>query len=340
MPHSPRTNWRSGVAFAGAGGEDAPEGLDAAKLEHGVSDRLVGGGVGVGFVALHLPGLEAQGVEGDGHAALCRRGPEGVPVPVVDGFHRVGRGEVHALQPQLGRSADLLGREKRVMVGDAGKRGPPAGLGLAEVGRPLVVDLVDVVGELLVLEEEADAQDAVDHLGVNAVDSHVPEAQLRCRGMGAVLVEAGVEHGVEVEGAAALGAVEEEAQPAEHAELLVLSAPLGAFVGLDDARDGVGKVRGGTLDPEVAGHPGHVDVRVAGDHAVVHVLPLHPDLRASVLLGSASLQPRGRVRAEVGLARRCHSAHPFDGLRVSGGAGRRGCCLRRNDGGGLSRRWR
>ena len=113
------------------------------------------------------------------------------------------------------------------MVGDARQRGPAAGLGLAEVRRPLVVDLVDVVGQLLIFEEEADAQDAVHDLGVNAVDGHVLEAQLRGRGMGAALVEAGVEHGVHVQGAAALGAVEEEAEAAEHAELLLSARHLG-----------------------------------------------------------------------------------------------------------------
>src|SRR5439155_1340812 len=63
-------------------------------------------------------------------------------------------------------------------------------------------------------------------------------------------------------------------QPAEDAELFFFSVPAGPLRALAHLRGLVAPLGGGVLDPEIAGHPGHVDVTVGGDDLVFH----RPDL--------------------------------------------------------------
>jgi hypothetical protein len=146
------------------------------------------------------------------------------------------------------------------------------GIGLAEVGGPAVVDLVDRLDQLAVLHAQADPEDPVHHLGVDAVEILVLQAQVRGRRVRAPLVEADVEHLLDVLRESALDLVEAEPEAAEDAELLFFGIPLRAVVGLPHLRDPVAEPGGRVLDPEIAGHPGHVDVAVGGDDAVAHGL--------------------------------------------------------------------
>jgi len=61
------------------------------------------------------------------------------------------------------------------VAGNAREADEALGIALAEVGRPVVVDLVHRLDELAVLHAQADPEDAVHHLGVDAVDLLVLE---------------------------------------------------------------------------------------------------------------------------------------------------------------------
>src|SRR5262249_60493840 len=135
---------------------------------------------------------------------------------------------------------------------------------------PAAVVLVARLYHLLVGKPQADAEDAVHALGVDAVDLLVLEPQGGGGGMRPAFVEAGLEHPLDVLGKSALDAVEAEAEAAVHPELLVLGEPAGPVVGLPHLRRPVAELRRPVLDPQVAGHPGHIDVAVGGDDLVAH----------------------------------------------------------------------
>src|SRR2546425_12121722 len=67
-------------------------------------------------------------------------------------------------------------------------------IALAEVRRPVVVDLVHRLDQLAVLHAQADPQDPIHHLGVDAVEVLVLQAQVRRGRVRATLVEPDLEH--------------------------------------------------------------------------------------------------------------------------------------------------
>src|SRR5207249_3451381 len=143
-------------------------------------------------------------------------------------------------------------------------------VGLAEVGGPTIVDLVDRLDELAVLHAQADPEDPVHDLGVDAVEVLILQPQIRRGGVRTTFVEADVEHPLDVLRESALDAVEAEAEAAVNAELFSLGEPPRSGVGLSHLRHLIAALRGRVLDPEFTGHPGHVDVAVAGDDATAH----------------------------------------------------------------------
>src|SRR5919201_3673635 len=88
--------------------------------------------------------------------------------------------------------------------------------------------------------------------------------------MRAAFVEPDVEHFVDVFREAALHAVEAEPETAEHPEVLAFGEPVRAVGRLAHLRDLLAELRRPVLDPEVARHPGHVDVAVGGNDPVIH----------------------------------------------------------------------
>src|SRR5262245_38777245 len=86
------------------------------------------------------------------------------------------------------------------------------------------------------------------------------------------LVEAGLEHPLHMLGEIALHLVEAEPQAAEDSELLFLREPARAVRSLAYLRNLIPHSRRRVLHPEIARHPGHIDVAIGGDDAVAHRL--------------------------------------------------------------------
>jgi hypothetical protein len=183
-----------------------------------------------------------------------------------------GDREVGALEPELRRAPQLAGRGRGIVARNAREPDEAPRVGLAEVGGPGVVDLVDRLRQLTILQTETDAEDAVHHLGVDAIEILILEPEIRRGRVRAALVEADLEHLLDVFGEVALDPVEAESEAAEDTELLFFGVPLRSVVGLPYLRDPVTELRRRVLHPEIAGHPRHVDVAVGGDDAVAHGL--------------------------------------------------------------------
>src|SRR5262249_51255045 len=141
------------------------------------------------------------------------------------------------------RAPKLFRRGGGVVTRNAREPDEAPRIALAEVGGPAVVDLVDRLDQLLVGKPQADAEDAVHDLGVDAVDLLVLEPEGGGGGMRPAFVEAGLEHPLDVLGKSALDAVEAEAEAAVHPELLVLGEPAGPVVGLPHLRRPVAELR-------------------------------------------------------------------------------------------------
>src|SRR5207245_11068175 len=88
-----------------------------------------------------------------------------------------GAGGLHAPEAALGHAMDVLDRGVDVAVGQAGEPDVAVGVVAAEVDEPVVVDPEHLVGRLVVVESCGCAEDAEDHLGIDAVTVHVLDAQ-------------------------------------------------------------------------------------------------------------------------------------------------------------------
>src|SRR2546425_1739515 len=187
-----------------------------------------------------------------------------------DGEHGGGHGEVSALEPEPRRAPELSRGRRGIMVGNAREADEAPWIALAEARRPVVVDLVHRLDQLAVLHAQADPQDPVHHLGVDPVEVLVLQAQVRRGRVRAALVEPDLEHLFHVLRESPLHAVEAEPEAAKDSELLFFGVPARTIRRLAHLRDLVPKPRGRVLDPEIAGHPGHVDVAVGGNDAIAH----------------------------------------------------------------------
>ena len=151
---------------------------------------------------------------------------------MVERLRSVGDGELAALQPKLGGPPEVRSGGLRVVVGEGGERSPAARVRLAEVRHPVVVDAVHEPGELLVVESQAHAHNAVQHLGVHAVKRHVLQSKFRVRGVRLTVEETRREDSVQALRLPPFRHAESEARASEHPERLVLGYPHQAFVGL------------------------------------------------------------------------------------------------------------
>src|SRR5438876_2439727 len=247
--------------------------LGGGDLEHG----RAGGAVAEVVLLLHrIVGRLANGiarrVERDRHATFLSGFPQRIPRPMPDGKRGSGHGEVGALETEPRRTPELRRRRHRIVVRNAREPDEAPGIGLAEVGGPAVVDLVDRLDELAVLHAQADPEDSVHHLGVDAVEVLILQTQIRRGRVRAALIEADLEHLLDVLRESALDSVEAEAESAEDTQFLFLGIPARSVVGLPHLGHPIAEPGGGVLDPEVAGHPGHIDVAVGGDDAIAHGL--------------------------------------------------------------------
>ena len=171
---------KSREPIQGAREHDAGEELGGDELEQGGA----GGPVSQVVFLLHrLVGRLAHGVAGrverDRHAAFLSRFPERIPGGMPDGERGRGDGEIGALEAEPRRAPELARRCGRIVTGDAREPDEPPGIGLAEVGRPVVVDLVHGLDELAILQAQPDPENPVHHLGVDAVDLLVLQPQRR-----------------------------------------------------------------------------------------------------------------------------------------------------------------
>src|SRR5262245_11022537 len=318
-------------AIEGARENDAREELGRDDLEHGGA----GGAVSQVVFLLHrlVRGLArriARRVERDRHAALLGRLPERIPGAVPDGVGCGRHGEVGALEAQTRGAPELARCRGRLVAGDAREPDEAPGIALAEVGGPVVVDLVHGLDQLTILHAQPDPEDAVHHLGIDAVDLLVLQSQGRRRRMRPALVEAGLEHPFHVLGEVALHLVEAEPEPAEDPELLFLGEPARAVRCLAHLRNLIAQPRRRVLHPEIAGHPGHVDVAVGGDDAVAHRwTSLAWDVRATGRRGAGALPTEARLWIE-GAAGACTAediAPPRPAVKTAPGTRQSSCTL-------------
>jgi hypothetical protein len=146
----------------------------------------------------------------------------------------------------------------------------------AELDEPVVVDLEHLVGGLGVIEPRGRAEDAVDHLGVDAVALHVERAELGVGGAAdallAVFVEAGRGHHVDaVVGARDVlraGGADAVHQPEGRA---VLAGPEGPVRPVCDVGHAILHRRRGVAGEQIRRDPRQVDVAVGGNPVVGHV---------------------------------------------------------------------
>ena len=94
-------------------------------------------------------------------------------------LHVPGARQLDALEAQLGDPMDLGHRGVDVAIGQARQADVAVGIVAAELGQPRVVDAQHLVGGLAVVQLGRRGEDAVDHLGVDAVAIHLLDAQVR-----------------------------------------------------------------------------------------------------------------------------------------------------------------
>src|SRR5207245_9904157 len=135
-------------------------------------------------------------------------------------------------------------------------------------------------------------------------------------------VEANLEHLLDVLRESPLDSVEAEAESAEDTELLFLGIPARSVVGLPHLGHPIAEPGGRVLDPEVAGHPGHIDVAIRGDDAIAHGLTSLESETVSVR--TFTPWPAGRVAPpnDTGQDDRRMCGSPQDGFGYVGAGAR------------------
>ena len=129
---------------------------------------------------------------------LVDRLPQRLPHRVPHRLHVPGAGELEPLDAHLGDPVDLFDRVVDVAIGQAGKPDLALRVVPAELLEPIVVDAQHLVRRFAVVEARGGAEDAVHHLGIDAVALHVLDAQMRVGAAAdillAVLVHPGLGH--------------------------------------------------------------------------------------------------------------------------------------------------
>ena len=155
-------------------------------------------------------------------ADLVDGGPERLPHRMPHRLHVPGARELDALEAELRDAMDLGDRGVDVAVRQVRQPDVTIGIGAAEVREPRVVDPQHLVGGLAVLQLCGGREDAVDHLGVDAVAIHLLDAQMRvaraANALLAVLVESGGRHHVDAQLLARHVLRARRAHPADQAE--------------------------------------------------------------------------------------------------------------------------
>ena len=160
------------------------------------------------------------------------------------------------------------------MVGEAGKPDESLGIAATEISCPPVVDAVDHAPGLGITKKFRPEGEAVDHLGIDAVQVLVLDPELRDGGvidaLGRILEEAGLGHPL-VPGhhprVCLLGA-----QDSDQAQLILAGPPYQALLRIYDPGHLVLEVSRGVGYEDIVGHPGQVYVGICGDYAVFHLL--------------------------------------------------------------------
>ena len=124
-------------------------------------------------------------MEGDWHVAFRGNCPEDVPFRLVDGRGRAGDVELGAAEAEICGPGQLLGGDLGVVAGEAGEADESFGIGRAELGGPLVVDVVNGCQDLGVAygvsacrKAAGHPENAVNHLAAYAVDVLVAKPEL------------------------------------------------------------------------------------------------------------------------------------------------------------------
>ena len=194
------------------------------------------------------------------------------------GLHVPGARQLHAPESEPGHAIDLLDRGVDVAIGQAGEPDVAVAVVTAEGREPVVVDPEHLVGRLVVVESRGRAEDAEDHLGIDAVTVHVLHAEGGVRRPAdaslAVLVEARRRHDVDTIVLPRHVLLPRRPHAADEPERsAILAGPVRPVRPLADEGHAVPHRRGGVRGEKVRRQHGKVDVAVGGDPCVAHVTP-------------------------------------------------------------------
>ena len=214
-------------------------------------------------------------VEGDPH--FVDRLPQRFPGRMPHGLHVPGARELQALEAQLGHAVDLGHRGLDVAIRKAGQADVAVGIVAAEVVQPGVVDAQHLVGGLAVVQLGRRGEDAVDHLGVDAVSVHLLDAQMRvarpANALLAVLVESGGRHRVDAQLLARDVLRARRPDAAGQAEDgPVVGDPPPPVRPVGDIGHAVLQLPGRLGHEQLRGQPDQVEMTVRRDPVVVHAL--------------------------------------------------------------------
>ena len=201
------------------------------------------------------------------HSGSHWRMPHGLHVPRAR--------QLDALEAQLGHPMDLGHCGLDVAVRQAGQPDVAVGIVAAEVAHPGVVDAQHLVGGLAVVQLGRGGQDAVDHLGVDAVAIHLLDAQMRVARppdpLLAVLVQTGGRHHVDPELLAGDVLRARGAHAARQAEGgSVVGDPSPPVRPVGDVGHPILQRPGRLRHEQVRGQPDEVEVTVRRDPVVAH----------------------------------------------------------------------
>ena len=125
------------------------------------------------------PVTAADRVEMQRQAARRDGAPHRLPPRVPQPSHVVPSRDFDAAHATTTRHPlDLADRGVDVVVRDAGEPGKAVGMGIAELGEPVVVDAQHLARGLVIVDPNRGAEDTVQHLGLNPVSVLVLDPQL------------------------------------------------------------------------------------------------------------------------------------------------------------------
>ena len=266
------------IALEDGAADDGGQDVDEVHLEGG--DHGEEGGPADPALGLveHARIEGREGVEVERQPHVVDGLPEWLPHGMPHGLHVPRAGQLHASQSEPGHTVDLLHGGVDVAIGQARESDEAAGIVAAEIHEPVVVDAEHLRGRLVIAEARGRAENAVHHLGLDAVAVHVlgPERGVRdaADALLAVIVETGGGHDVHPVMLAGDIFLAGRPHAVDEAEgRAVLARPERAVRPVRGEGHAVLERRRGVRGEQIRRHPGQVEVAVGGNPRVAHVAP-------------------------------------------------------------------